>query len=427
MALKLPPKPSNRNTTWPSLANCYTLAHMATADERIGRNLRTLREGDGQSQAELARRMTAAGHPWQQSTVARAEGGQQPLRAAELETLTKMFGVTLDAFFRYAGEAAEQAVVQSAHDRLRDSTVDAVEAVTQFHAARSGARQAARDGISSEYAHVREAAETLNEELVHATLEDVLVSAELRWEELRGDLEPADSGRPEAKRSNPFLAEALQAAAALYGQATVTTVTSKLLAHVTDRLTPDMVDMVIAAVAEVAREEQNGMVLRRIRHVGLERLAAEGIAAELMRRTADGVPPEALDYFLSGLLMAWRDQSGWESARKEFLEYIDHGGTSLLAAANLLVAKMPIDSLPAFIPLRERSLAELTPSRDQGVSETRPQPILPSVEDLPSAADLADAILGQQHKPLPQRERELSELLRVLNDTGEPGNEGKAS
>jgi hypothetical protein len=80
---------------------------------------------------------------------------------------------------------------------------------------------------------------------------------------------------------------------------------------------------------------------------------------------------------------------------------------------------MPADSLPAFIPLRERSLDELARGRDKGVREsvreTRPQAVIPSVDELPSAADLAaKAIMGQEHKPLPE-----------LNGTGEPGNEGR--
>ena len=89
---------------------------------------------------------------------------------------------------------------------------------------------------------------------------------------------------------------------------------------------------------------------------------------------------------------------------------------------------MPADSLPAFIPLRERSLAEPAPGRDKGVRENGPQAVLPSVDELPSAADLAaEAIMGQEHKPFPQREGELGQLLHELNGTGEPGNEGKAS
>lgn len=370
MGVKLHPSPANRNRRLPSTVNCYTFADMATADERIGRNLRTFREGDGQSQAELARRMTAAGHPWQQSTVARTEGGQQPLRAAELETLTKMFGVTLDAFFRHAGEAAEQEVVQSAHDILRDSTVDAVEAVTQFHAARSGASKAVRDAARSEYAHVHKAAESLREELVHATLENVLIAAEARWGELRGELDPADASRP---RTVAFLAEALQAAAALYGQAALKAVTPQEFAHMTGGMPSRMADEVVVAVAEVARREKNGTVLRNIREVGLERLAAWGVAAELTRRAASRVRPEYRRHFLSTVFSDFRDQTGFESAMKAAVDYANRGGTSMPTMAGLFVEKMPAEALPALVSLRDRDWST--------IRETRPQPIFSAVDD----------------------------------------------
>ncbi|MGH3265522.1 MAG: hypothetical protein ACRDNS_26410 [Trebonia sp.] len=248
---------------------------------------------------------------------------------------------------------------------------------------------------------------------------------------------------PEADDAEIPIAEAapavaMRAAVALYGQAAVSDVTPKLFAHITDGLSPDVADEVLAAVAEIAREEQHGAVLRRIRHVGLERLAAEGIAAELKRRVADGVPSQEISYFLDIVAAAWRGHAGWESARREFLDYLKEGGTSLLAAAGLLVAKMAADSLPAFVPLRESGLAELLSSRDQGVRATRPQPVLSaaaagapdvaSLDDLSSAADrAAAAIMGQTGKPLEVRERELAELQRVLRGTREADSEGKAS
>jgi transcriptional regulator with XRE-family HTH domain len=374
------PSLANRNRRLPSTVICYKFAHMATADERIGGNLRRFRERDGQSQAELARRMTAAGHPWQQSTVARTEGGQQPLRAAEMETLAKMFRVEVDEFFSHVGEAAEQELVQGAHNRLRDSTVDAVEAVTQFHGARAGARRTARDAASSEYAHVREAAESLDEELLHATLENVLVAANARWEELRGKLDPADAAQSPGEDNSASRAKAMRATAALYGHATTAAVTPKILAYLTQGMPPGMVDEVVAAVAEVAEREENGTVLRRIRQAGLERLAAEGLAAELSRRSAKGVPPREMDEFLS---IAFRSVRGAEpagtSARKAVLDYIDGGGTSMLELANLLVAKMPPEELPPFIPLRRRSFDELARGHDRRLRETRPQPVLPVV------------------------------------------------
>lgn len=155
---------------------------MATADERIGGNLRGFREGAGMPQAELARRMTAAGHPWQQSTVARAEAGTQPLRAGELETLAAMFRVPVDRFFWLAGEAAEHALAERAVTGLRVAAAEAAAAVMRLHAARDAAAGAARDAARSKHPRVREVAEAVREELRDATVKNVLADARARWD-----------------------------------------------------------------------------------------------------------------------------------------------------------------------------------------------------------------------------------------------------
>src|ERR1700691_671134 len=89
------------------------------ADERLGANVRSLREGKGISQAELARRMSEAGHPWHQSTVARAEAGRQSVRTTEAEALGIILGVTVDRLLWAGPEAAEAAMASAAVTRLR--------------------------------------------------------------------------------------------------------------------------------------------------------------------------------------------------------------------------------------------------------------------------------------------------------------------
>jgi transcriptional regulator with XRE-family HTH domain len=155
---------------------------MATADERAGANLRRFREGADMSQAELARRMTAAGHPWQQSTVARAEAGTQPLRAGELEALAAMFRVPVERFFWLAGEAAEQALAEGAVTRLREAAEEAAGALARLHAARAAADRAARDASGSKHPRVREAAGYVREELRGVTVKNVLADGLARWE-----------------------------------------------------------------------------------------------------------------------------------------------------------------------------------------------------------------------------------------------------
>lgn len=161
---------------------------MATADERIGGNLRGFREGAGMSQDELARRMTEAGHPWQQSTVARAEAGTQPLRGRELETLAAMFRVPVDRFFWLVGEAAEQALAERAITGLRVAAMEAATAVVRLHAARDAATQAARDAARSKHPRVREIAEVVRSEIKDATVSNALADARARWKkEMSGE------------------------------------------------------------------------------------------------------------------------------------------------------------------------------------------------------------------------------------------------
>lgn len=158
---------------------------MATADERTGGNLRGFRERAGMGQAELARRMTAAGHPWQQSTVNRTETGQQPLRAGELETLAALFRVPVDRFFWLAGEAAEQALAERAITGLRVAAMEAAVAIMRLHAARDAADRAARDAARSAHPRVREIAQVVRDELHDATVKNVLADAKARWDKER--------------------------------------------------------------------------------------------------------------------------------------------------------------------------------------------------------------------------------------------------
>jgi hypothetical protein len=134
------------------------------------------------SQGELARRMTAAGHPWQQSTVNRTETGSQALRAGELEALARMFGVTVDRFFWLTGEAAEHALAEQAIVTLRGAAEDAAAAITGLHAARAGAKGAAREAARSAHPRVRQVAGAIRDELLDATVRNVTAEARARWE-----------------------------------------------------------------------------------------------------------------------------------------------------------------------------------------------------------------------------------------------------
>jgi hypothetical protein len=192
---------------------------------------------------------------------------------------------------------------------------------------------------------------------------------------------PRRHGRPNVLgQGTP--AAAMRAAVTLYGQAAVTAVTPKTLAHITQGMASDRVDEVIAAVAGVAQDEKNGTVLRHIRQAGLERLAAEWLAAEWTRRAAMSAPQEELDRYMSDVFMSLAP-SDRESARQQFLNYIEGGGTSMIVLTSMLAAKMPLENLLTFVPLIDKSLGDVAASGQHtaGIRETRPQPVLPVADD----------------------------------------------
>ncbi|WP_341578578.1 helix-turn-helix transcriptional regulator [Microbacterium schleiferi] len=69
----------------------------AEVDQNIARNVRRSRELRGWSQSEFAERMSALGIPgMHQTTIARIESGQRPLRAAEAVALCRLLEVSLE-------------------------------------------------------------------------------------------------------------------------------------------------------------------------------------------------------------------------------------------------------------------------------------------------------------------------------------------
>ena len=69
-----------------------------SANERLGTNVRALRERKGISQAKLAELMTERGWPWHQSTVYRVESGKQTVGFSEAVDLAEILRTSLDRF-----------------------------------------------------------------------------------------------------------------------------------------------------------------------------------------------------------------------------------------------------------------------------------------------------------------------------------------
>jgi len=68
-------------------------AGSGSAEERVGERLRALRVGRGWSQAELATRMSGRDDKWTQSTIAKTEGANRPIRLNELAALAETLDV----------------------------------------------------------------------------------------------------------------------------------------------------------------------------------------------------------------------------------------------------------------------------------------------------------------------------------------------
>jgi transcriptional regulator with XRE-family HTH domain len=66
-----------------------------TAEARVGAQLKAMRAKLGLTQAELAEAMQGLGHSWMQTTVAKTEAADRPVRLNEVADLAKILGVSL--------------------------------------------------------------------------------------------------------------------------------------------------------------------------------------------------------------------------------------------------------------------------------------------------------------------------------------------
>jgi transcriptional regulator with XRE-family HTH domain len=76
-------------------------ADVPTPEQYIGRQVRMLRQINGWSQQDVAKRMRAYGYQWSQATVTRLEAATRPIRLNELADLATLFGVPVPQFLEY--------------------------------------------------------------------------------------------------------------------------------------------------------------------------------------------------------------------------------------------------------------------------------------------------------------------------------------
>jgi len=85
---------------------------MKTIGQTVGRNLQLMREERGDTQAELARQLTAVGSEMTKATIASLESGRRlDVTVGELVTLAQVLQVPLSAFF--AGKGTVRPTVQT--------------------------------------------------------------------------------------------------------------------------------------------------------------------------------------------------------------------------------------------------------------------------------------------------------------------------
>jgi transcriptional regulator with XRE-family HTH domain len=148
-------------------------------------NIRRQRERQDMSRKALAEAMQARGHKWHPNTVARIEDGSQQLTVDEFFDIAHVLGTSTDRLSWAQGEDAEHLAASGAITRLRQAADEAAWSVARFHAARSSAGRASADAARSSYPRVRALADAISEELQDATLDNVLATAQARWDEMR--------------------------------------------------------------------------------------------------------------------------------------------------------------------------------------------------------------------------------------------------
>lgn len=105
----------------------------AVVDQNLARNVREARERRGWSQSELARQATEAGlRGFHQTTIARVESGQRPLRAAEAIVLSWCLGSSFESL----AESTEVRALNMTLQRLSDASRQFYEAASNLISAR---------------------------------------------------------------------------------------------------------------------------------------------------------------------------------------------------------------------------------------------------------------------------------------------------
>jgi transcriptional regulator with XRE-family HTH domain len=139
------------------------------ANERLGMNVRILRESMSMSQRQLATAMDSWG--WHQQTVAQVENGNRSVRFGELESLAAILGVSLDRLGWGVAEATEAETVRAQAERARQAAAAVTDAVAALLDAFALAQELLSKPASADTPRVRAARIAAADVLDNASLD----------------------------------------------------------------------------------------------------------------------------------------------------------------------------------------------------------------------------------------------------------------
>lgn len=157
-----------------------------TADELLGYNLRTLREGKGISQRDLAEAMTGRGHAWYQQTVTRVEAGKQGIRFSEVKDLAEILETSLDRFTWTTPETSAVGLLRNSATAAKVAWESVAAGIPRLLAALTAAEARAVQFRENRSARVREVCEDILAHISELGLDDAIAEGIRRYEE-RGD------------------------------------------------------------------------------------------------------------------------------------------------------------------------------------------------------------------------------------------------
>ena len=115
-----------------------TVAPLGAGDEeRFVASMKRLREENGWSQGEMARRMTDAGWPgFHQTTISRLEKGERPVRLGEARGIAQVLGTLVGQMILPTEESESLRNLELEWQRLKNARSSLREAIHDFEAAR---------------------------------------------------------------------------------------------------------------------------------------------------------------------------------------------------------------------------------------------------------------------------------------------------